>query len=417
MTDGIIDGLRALAVPIETVQADPRNAREHPDENLEAIKASLLQYGQRRPIVVNSATQMIEAGNGVWQAAVDLGWAMIAAVYVTDDEVTAKAFGIMDNRSAELSTWNLGTLKELLEELDTGDMDMALTGFSTDAIRDLMTQVHQGGGGKTDPDDVPEDVESICQTGDIWVLGSHRLMCGDVTDASAIMALMDGKKAAMAFTDPPYGLSYEQDYKDGDERKAARRSGARGRVAMSNDDRADDASLRDFLTTCLTNMTAHLTGAVYMCYGAPRTMPCLQAWEEAGLHLGSLITWVKDRFVLGRRHYHAQSEGIVYGWMQKTGSGWQGGRDQSNVWEFKRPGRSDLHPTMKPVALCEKAIANSSKAGAGVVDFFGGSGSTLIACENLGRCCYTMDIDPRCCDVIIKRWEDYTGQKAEKIDA
>ena len=201
----IIKELQKLAIPIDSVELDPRNARQHPQPNLDAIKRSLEQYGQRKPIVVNSETGIIEAGNGLWQAAKELGWTEIAAVKVKDNPENATGYALMDNQSALLAEWDFSVLKDLLQELDTGAFDMDLTGFDSKAIEDLMTQFHIPAEGLTDDDEVPEQVETICKAGDLWQLGNHYLLCGDATKKEDVEKLMGGKKADMVFTDPPYG--------------------------------------------------------------------------------------------------------------------------------------------------------------------------------------------------------------------
>jgi len=188
----VIEALKPLLVDIDSVKPDPRNARQHPVRNIDTIKKSLEAYGQRKPIVVNQNTNFIEAGNGMWEAAKALGWTQIAVVKVDDDKDVAKAFGIMDNQSALLADWDLPILKDLLQELDDGSVDMDLTGFNVDEIEELMTQFHEDNEGLTDEDAIPEDVETVCKTGDLWILGNHRLLCGDATKKEDVERLMDG---------------------------------------------------------------------------------------------------------------------------------------------------------------------------------------------------------------------------------
>ena len=388
--DNIIKELESLAIPIDSVKLDERNARQHPEANLDAIRRSLEHYGQRKPIVVRQQDMIIEAGNGLWMAARELGWDKVAAVMVEDDPTDATGYAIMDNQSALLAEWDFPVLKDLLEEQDTGAFNMDLTGFDQGAMADLMSQFHQPSEGNIDDDEVPEPTESICKRGDLWKLGNHRLLCGDATVITDVDKLMGGEKATLLLTDPPYGVDYK---------------------AMANDNLRQDqgAFWRDAFTLC------PLVGDAYIFSpsGPPITV-LATAIQEAGIEHHQWLVWAKHQFAMGRAHYHYRHEHIFYGWKGK--SSWGGSRTEDSVWDCERPLKSPEHPTMKPVALCERALTNSSKLGQIVLDSFGGSGSTLIACEKLDRRCYMMEIDEHYCDVIIERWEQFTGKKAELID-
>lgn len=394
------------------MKPDPRNARSHSEVNLRAIKNSLSRYGQRKPIIVNKNSGFIEAGSGLWTAAKSLDWDMIAVVSVDDSHEMATAYGLMDNKSALLADWDLPTLKDLLEELDTGEFDLEeLTAFSGSEVEQLMSQYHVPREGLTDDDTVPEATESISRRGDLWVLGNHRLLCGDATVITDVERLMGGEKADMVFTDPPYGVSYDTD---------TRPSGKpiRSLGAVKNDDLGDkefDELLRGSLVNIYSSIS--MNASYYVCFGAKKFHFLIPVLLDLGFHIGNRIIWSKNQFILGRSDYHTQWEFLIYGWKEGQKHNWYGGRDQSDVWEEKQETHGTyLHPTMKPVALITKAINNNTVLNQSVIDLFGGSGSTLIACEKLDRRCFMMEIDEHYCDVIIKRWEDYTGKKAVKSD-
>ncbi len=395
---GIITPLALLAVPIDSVHVDPRNARSHPARNLETIKLSLQAYGQRKPIVVNQ-DGVIEAGSGLHEGAVSLGWTHIAAVRVEDDPSTATGYAIMDNQSALLAEWDMPVLKDLLEELDSGDFDIGLTGFLADEIEELMTQLHEPGGGLTDDDEVPEAPEPICKRGDLWLLGDHRLLCGDATLSGDVKRLMAGEKADIVFTDPPYGVNYD--------------GGAKRRGKLNNDE-VGTTIYRDSIP--LLPPVLHDHAALYLWYADAHVAAAAAAVDAAGYVITAQIVWTKNnaQFV-STAHYHGKHEPCFYAHKRGKANQWFGGKNEVTVWDVDRAPRNDYHPTQKPVELAERAISNSSQSGQLVIDPFGGSGSTLIACEKTGRKCRMMEIDQHYCDVIIKRWEDYTGRKAEYL--
>jgi len=381
-THNILESLLPLAVTIDKVKLDPRNARTHPEPNMAAIQQSLKAYGQRKPIVVNARTGEIEAGNGLFQAAVNLGWTQVAAVMVTDDEDTAKGYAIMDNQSALLAEWDFPVLKDLLQELDTGAFDMDLTGFNQGEIEDLMTRFQVIEPGKTDDDAIPEEVETICKTGDLWMLGNHRLLCGDATIITDVEKLMGGEKADMVFTDPPYGIAYKD---------------VKGKhKPIVNDNGVAISELLALLPFDIPS---------YVCCN----WQSYPEYYKAIPDVKALIVWDKGHGVQNLDKFYKRHEFIIY-------RGEYGGQKtvDGDVWLVDREVRAD-HPTAKPVLLIEKAIGYSSFVGQIVLDLFGGSGSTLIACEKLGRRCFMMEIDEHYCDVIIKRWEDFTGRKAVKL--
>ena len=394
----IIESLQPLAVGIDSIKPDPRNARKHSERNLAEIKKSLKEFGQRKPIVVNSKTMEIEAGNGMWVAAKSLGWDKIAAVITDDPPEVAKAYGIMDNRSAELAEWDMPTLKDLLEELDTGDIDVELSGFNHKEIEDLMTQFHVLEEGLTDDDEIPEDVESVCQPGDLWLMGEHRLLCGDATVITQVEKLMDGKNADLILTDPPYGIDIVKVKNHDISADGGAKPYGKGKVGFAEpvkanlyrpvigDNQPFDPSL---ILTLSKNQI--IFGANYFA----SKLPDGNAW----------IVWDKD--VTGTFSEVELAWTSFKGKLRLYHHMWSGLRREG---DRKEELTKRVHPTQKPVGLFV-AILQDYK-GDLIFDPYLGSGSTLIACEKLGRKCYGMEIDPMYCSVIIKRWENFTGRKA-----
>jgi len=384
----IIEALKPLLIDIKSVKPDPRNARQHPSRNIDTIKKSLEAYGQRKPIVVNSNTGFIEAGNGMWEAAKSLGWTQIAVVKVDDDKDVAKAYGLMDNQSALLADWDLPTLKDLLQELDDGSVDMDLTGFNVDEIEELMTQFHEDNEGLTDDDAIPEDVETVCKSGDLWILGNHRLLCGDATKKEDVERLMGGEKADMVFTDPPYGIDVKGD-------RSKRHGITKGNKLQDFTDDTTKYAV-DAFALCVSIPVQVWWGANYYANELPPSSNWL-VWDkrendiERDTQSDCELAWCKSRFNSVRIFRHL----------------WKG------LIKASEHGQRRVHPTQKPIALALWAIKELD-AGNIILDLFGGSGSTLIACEKLDRKCYMMEIDKHYCDVIIKRWEDFTGKKAER---
>jgi len=362
----IAEALKPLAVPVDSVRPDPRNARAHDERNINTIRKSLEVYGQRKPIVVNH-DGIIEAGNGLYQAAKELKWTEIAVVKVKDDADYAKGFGVMDNKSAELAEWSLPDLKDILEELDTGAFDMDATGFSDKEIEDLMTQFHVPEEGLTDDDAIPEDVETVCKTGDLWQLGKHRLLCGDATKKEDVERLMGGEKADMVFTDPPFEMT--------------------------------DIS---YMPLCLDNVT----GAILIMHSDKNMMVLASSFPEKFHYC--LVHYYSFGFV--RSNNMPQLAHHLIGVFGKPSFVSKGDGFKTVICEQLERGK--LMPYQKRVAISEQCIKHFS-SGDIVLDMFGGSGSTMIAAEKLDRRCYMMEIDEHYCDVIIKRYEDFTGESVK----
>ncbi|OGO03988.1 MAG: hypothetical protein A2Y91_03400 [Chloroflexi bacterium RBG_13_54_8] len=395
----VIESLQPLLRDIDSVKPDPHNARLHPQPNLEAIKPSLETYGQRKPIVVSSRTGIIEAGNGLWQAAKELGWGQIAAVMVEDNPETATGYSIMDNQSALLADWDLPVLKDILQELDTGAFDMNLTGFDEKAIEDLMTQFHVPGEGLTDDDEIPEQVETICKKGDLWQLGSHRLLCGDATKREDVKRLMGGEKMDAVITDPPYGI---------------------GREGIPNDEESNLGQL--FNDLILPN-----DDCILIAFQSPRLFPLwLDAIANKQYQFGRALWWVEPFSPRARTRaypwhgWYMQGEIILVATKGKpVWPNWKEHVPDTYIHEFgdsrvhENPVTFERkHPTLKPLWIVQSLVEHTKGL---VYDPFGGSGSTMIACEKLGRRCFMIEIDEHYCDVIIQRWQNYTGKEADKL--
>lgn len=381
-------------IALATLTLDPQNARRHSTKNLDAIKGSLTKFGQQKPIVVSSDNVVI-AGNGTVEAAKALGWTEIGFVRSTLTGTQAKAYAVADNRTGELAEWDDSVLSKTLEALKAENFDLAAIGFDDKDLEQWLKapELVPGCG----EDEVPEQVETRCKPGDLWVLGEHRLLCGDSTDVLQVERLMSGIKADMVFTDPPYGVDYKG-------------SSSKKREKIANDNIPVLDFYRDFLS--LAKAISKAGASIYIWHASTETHNCINAAIDAGWQYKQCIVWKKNNSTFGRQDYHWQHEPCFYGWGKDGSHSWHGDRKQTTVWDIDRPMKSEEHPTMKPVELCERGIANSSKSDDAIYDPFLGSGSTLIACEKTGRKCYGMEIDPHYCDVILTRWEKFTGKTA-----
>jgi DNA modification methylase len=379
-----------------------RNARTHSDAQVAQIAASIAEFGFTNPILAGS-DGVIVAGHGRLAAAQKLGLASVPVVVL--DHLTAtqrRALVIADNRIAENAEWDEAMLRVELADLQGEGFDLDLTGFDADALAELMAGEEPVNDGQTDEDAVPDVGETpVSRPGDVWHLGPHRLLCGDATVAASYDALLEGEAVDMVFTDPPYNVNYANSAKDK----------LRGKDrAILNDNLGD--GFYDFLLAALTPILAHCRGGIYVAMSSSELDVLQAAFRAAGGKWSTFIIWAKHTFTLGRADYQRQYEPILYGWPEGAQRHWCGDRDQSDVWQIKKPQKNDLHPTMKPVELVERALRNSSRPGDMVLDPFGGSGTTLIAAEKSGRVARVMELDPKYADVIVRRWEDFTGKKA-----
>lgn len=391
--------LHALQAPIDSLHQLPGNPRRG---DVDAVAASLQRFGQRKPIVAK-ADGTITAGNHTWQAAKQLGWDSIAVVRVDDDDATASAFALADNRTAELGSYDDGLLLDLIQSIDDKEL-LADTGWSDDAVADLLEQIGSDLPDLPPPDEAGEPpVEPLTKPGDVWILGGHRVVCGDATDVLAYDALLGDDKVDCVWTDPPYGVDYVG--KTGDA-LTIRNDGAEG--------------LDDLLAGCFGALsTVGKPGAaVYVAHPAGAlSITFLQQFVAAGWRLHQTLVWDKGTIALGHSDYHYSHEPILFGYMPgggrrgRGGSGWFGDNSQRSVISVPKPSANREHPTMKPVELVTRCLNNSAPRGGLVLDPFGGSGSTLLACEYTGRKGRLIELDPRYVDVICRRWQDFTGAK------
>ncbi len=430
---------------IAELSNDPANARKHNDKNIEAIIASLRRFGQQKPIVIDR-NNIVRAGNGTLEAARRLGWDSIDCVKTSLEGSDAIAYAIADNRTAELAEWDNDVLAAQLNGLLTESEEIALAaGWTAEEIEAMVslseddTEVNQ--------DEIPQ-LPTVAKSmpGDIWLLGSHKVGCGSCTDLDFVAKVFDGEYADMMFTDPPYNVAYEGKTKD--------------KLVIKNDSMKDGEFLQ-FLRDVFSSLATVVApgGAAYVCHADSEGKNFRQAFCEAGWELKQCLIWVKNTLILGRQDYQWRHEPILYGWRSGASHRFYGNRKNTTViddfegvtvaeqdgeqlitiafngrtvqikaptcsviydgsdeldtvWRFNKPSRNQEHPTMKPISLCARGIRHGSKKADLVVDGFLGSGSTLIACEQLQRRCFGFEIDPKYCDVIVKRWETLTGNKA-----
>lgn len=379
-----------------------RNARTHSDEQVAQIASSIKEWGWTSPILIDPENLII-AGHGRVMAARKLNMTEVPVV-VADGWTDAqkRAYVLADNKLALNAGWDEELLALELSELKELGSDIELIGFTDDELAKLMPD---GNDGLTDPDAIPEVQElAISGPGDFWQLGEHKLLCGDSTVITDVEKLMGEVKADMCFTDPPYNVDYGNTAKDKMRGKDRR---------IMND--ALGEHFYQFLLDACSNILSVTKGACYICMSSSELHNLQRAWIEAGGKWSTFIIWSKNTFTLGRSDYQRQYEPILYGWKEGADHFWCGDRNQSDVWNYNKPQKNDLHPTMKPVELVERAIRNSSKSQDIIFEPFGGSGSTLIACERAGRSARVIELDPKYVDVIIRRWQDFTGLKATLI--
>lgn len=319
----------------------------------------------------------------------------IIADDLTEEQI--KAFRLADNKVGEIAEWDFDKLETELSELAAADFNMEDFGFDMAGFEDEP---------ELEEDDIPdvdEQVEATVKSGEVWRLGSHRLMCGDSTDAQTVEKLMCGAKADLLVTDPPYNVAYEGKTEEA--------------LTICNDS-MDSDQFRNFLTAAFerANESMKAGAAFYVWFASKEHVNFETALNTAGLTVRQELIWCKNTMILGRQDYQWRHEPCLYGWKDGSAHHWYADRCQTTILEFNKPSRNGEHPTMKPLDLIGYQIKNSSKSGDAVLDLFGGSGSTLIACEQMGRTCYMMELDPKYCDVIIKRWETLTGEKAVRVD-
>jgi len=382
---------------LKAAEYNPRKDLKPEDEEYQKIKKSILEFGYVAPIIVNSDMTVI-GGHQRLKVLKELGYTEIECNIVDLDKTKEKALNIALNKIS--GEWDNAKLEELLAELKNEDIDMDITGFSFDEVDNILKDIT---GSKEDDFDIDQALseidEPVTKPGDIWILGKNRLMCGDSTVKENVDKLMNDKLADFILTDPPYNVDYEGKTVDA--------------LKIENDNMSE-TEFYNFLLDAFRNMFEKIKygGSIYVFHADTEGLNFRNAFKSVGFKLAQCLVWVKNTFVMGRQDYQWRHEPILYGWKEGAGHYFIDDRKQSTVLEFDKPTRNAEHPTMKPIDLLVYLIKNSSKENDLILDLFGGSGSTLIAAEQVKRCCYTMELDPKYCDVIVKRWELLTGEKA-----
>lgn len=378
---------------IDEIRPYENNPRAN-DGAVGAVAESIREFGFQQPIVVDRDGVII-AGHTRYKAAKKLGLTEVPVVVagnLTDEQV--RAYRLADNKTGELAEWDFSALEEELAGI--GELDMSLFGFEPKEIKapEEITEDDY----EEEPPEVPK-----ARVGDIYQLGRHRLMCGDSTDVQSVQKLCQGGQVDLLLTDPPYGVDYTGKTKDA--------------LKIQNDAKTDEA-LRDMLADAFSAAdTVMKPGAVFYIWHADlKSLVFRLACQMAGWEVRQVLIWAKNTMVIGRQDYQWKHEPCLYGWKEGAGHLWAADRKQTTILEFDRPTKNKEHPTMKPVKLFDYQIQNNTKGGDVVLDLFGGSGTTIIACEQDGRCARVMELDPRYVDVIIDRWEKLTGERAVKID-
>jgi DNA modification methylase len=397
-----MNNLQVVTWPVEKLIPYARNARTHSDDQVAQIAASIAEFGWTNPILAG-ADGIVIAGHARLQAARKLGMTEVPVIVLDGlSETKRRALVLADNRLALNAGWDEEMLRVEMAALDEAGFNLELVGFTDDEIEGLLRDPEEAHAGNTDEDAVPEAQEdTITKPGDVWILGDHRLLCGDATQIESVEKVLAGGLADMVFTDPPYNVNYGATMKD-------KLRGKKRKIA--NDNLGQDFA--QFLRDSLVNILAVTKGAIYVCMSSSELHTLHQAFTEAGGHWSTFVIWAKNTFTMGRSDYQRQYEPILYGWKDGTDHFWCGARDQGDIWFVKKPVSNDLHPTMKPVELVERAIRNSSKGRDTVLDPFGGSGTTLIACEKAERQARLIELEPKYCDVIVRRWQEFTGREA-----
>lgn len=394
-------------VLISTLKSDPENARLHPERNMLSIEDSLNVYGQMSPVTVRKQNMTVMKGNGTMTAAKNLGWTKIAASIIPMTDVEAAGYGIADNRTAEFATWNFEVVAKLDKMMTTAGQPNV--GWSPEELAAMRSSLEP----RVNPDKVPEiPADPVTVKGDLWTLGNHRLLCGDSIDVKAIKRLMNGKKAVLMATDPPYGVAF------GEKNYCAT---AKDWGAIQGDKLQGD-ELRKWLANVLKTWLPFVSNdAAYYIWSASLSEGhrFYEAILDAGLHVQSQIIWSKNRFALGQADYQWMHEPVWYAFKKKGGDKhrWFGGRDKTTVWVVDKVVNSEyLHPTQKPVDLFRLPMEYHTKHGEICCEPFSGSGSQIMAAELSGRACYAMEIDEKFCDVALQRWMDATGKSPVRHD-
>ena len=372
---------------------NPRKDLKPGDAEYEKLKRSIEQFGYVEPVIWNKVTSRVVGGHQRLKVLLDMGMTEVDCVVVELDDEKEKALNIALNKIS--GEWDKDKLALLIADLQGADFDVSLTGFEPAEIDDIFKESTKD---KIHDDDFDVDAElekaAMCKSGDVWTLGRHRLVCGDSTKAETYDMLMNGVKANLVVTDPPYNVNYE---------------GGTG-LKIKNDNMAND-QFYQFLLDSFTNMERFMSlyASSYGFHADTEGLNFRRAFSDAGFKLSSCCIWKKQSLVLGRSPYQWRHEPVLFGWKKKGTHQWYTGRKESTIWEFDKPKKNGDHPTMKPIALLAYPILNSSMSNTVVLDPFGGSGSTLIACEQSDRICFTIELDEKYCDVIVKRYIEQAG--------
>lgn len=373
------------------------NAKKHSDEQVDKIAASIREFGFLNPVLIDKNLNII-AGHGRVMAAKKLGLQTVPCAFIEGlSEAQRKAYILADNRLGELAEWDMELVNLELEGLDELGFDTDLTGFDFNPEPEEPEQ-------EIIEDEVPEEVETRCKPGDLWKLGEHRLICGDSTDINVVEKLMGDQKADMLLTDPPYNVDYEGKTKD---------------ALKIKNDKMDNDTFRQFLRDAFNCANSVMRGGAvfYIWHADSEGYNFRGACADNDWKVRECLIWHKNTMVLGRQDYQWKHEPCLYGWKDGASHLWASDRKQTTILNFDKPARSELHPTMKPVGLFAYQISNNTHEGDNVLDLFCGSGTTLVACEQLKRRCFAVELDPKYADVIIQRWENLTGQTAELIQS
>ena len=371
---------------------NPRKDLKPGDPEYEKLKRSIEQFGYVEPVIWNEQTGCVVGGHQRLKVLIDMGISEVDVVVVSLSPDKEKALNTALNKIS--GEWDNEKLALVIADLQGADFDVSLTGFDPEELEDLFRDDVKNGV-KEDDFDVEEELKKPCfsMAGDLWLLGDHRLFCGDSTKPETFDLLMNGRKANLVVTDPPYNVNYE---------------GSAGKI--KNDSMAEE-QFEQFLLDAYLQMEAVMAddASIYVFHSDSHGLAFRKSFEAAGFYLSGCCIWKKQSLVLGRSPYQWQHEPVLFGWKKKGKHQWYTGRKESTIWEFDKPKKNGEHPTMKPIALISYPIMNSTMTGCLVLDPFGGSGSTLIACEQTGRICYTVELDEKFCDVIVNRYKEQVG--------
>lgn len=395
-------------VPVAEVKPNPKNPNQHPEEQIELLAKIIQTQGWRAPITVSTLSGLVVRGHGRLMAAMHLGLDCVPVDFQSYKSMDAELADLLaDNKIAELAEIDAKMLAEVFKDIDPEEIDIDITGYSEEEYNELVSALMEA---TQEPEEKDLDAvveppkQSVSVRGDVWLLGKHRLMCGDSTSEECVSILMDGDKADMGFTDPPWNVNYGA-VKEGNAQ------GYKPRTILNDFMGTEDFKEFMFKAFKCLNFAQKDGAMTYVVMSAQEWGNMMLTLAQNGYHWSSTIIWNKDSLVLSRKDYHTKYEPIWYGWKEGTRLCPLKDRKQSDVWDVARPKKSEEHPTMKPVELVVRAIENSSKKDNIVIDLFGGSGTTLIAAEQTNRRCRMMELDPRFVDVIVKRYISVTGKK------